>query len=271
MVKHLKGQPLSSTRMDAHGEKLSLEQLSDLASKLPSRTPLHQMHDYSKPVCGELSNFRIIQDELDPMHSVLVCDVTYEEALMDFTPGGLSWSFTVPMKSNTSNPEMEIFLPFPHYKDESLVDSLLDSDFPIRIGQWRKKASDPLTVALVMLPTTLLSTTIYKGYLEPKIKSGLASLFNKWPKGLSINVQVEIPIDVYQPNPTGIFIPSKEEGINGLATLTEGIKLASEFCLADYVHSGRKISRIRLIYDAVQGKYSVLAIEYRDEPSIQVQ
>ena len=286
MKRTIIGQCITSTCVDSQGEQLSPDDLQELLRSQPNRVPLHQQHNFALPVCGEMSNFRIQPDPEDPSHLMMVCDVTYDDELIEGPTGGFSFSAIRDGKANSSDPLFGVYLPFPLYNDASLADSFLTSDAELVVGKWVKKNADPLLIALIVIFLRPFWDTIYKRLLEEKVgniidcakeawpavkcalaervKHFLAATMERWPKSTALNFSVNVPVEFYQPWPIAIFLPARDVGVEGLTSVTEGIEAAKSFCEADWKVMGKRIRRIRLSLDVNTRSYVVIGVEYVD-------
>jgi hypothetical protein len=264
MKQHITGQIVLSTCVDSQGEQLSEADLRSILSGVPAKVPLHQHHDFSLPVCGEMKNFRMEKHPGDPAHSVIVCDVTLDDDQVEGTSGGFSFSACCAVKANSNDPDFEVYLPFPHYNDQAAIESILKADSKIVVGKWLKKSVDPVLVAMIVILLKQAWDTAYKSVLEEKIKRLIEAIKNRLPAQTSLNFSAEVPIQLYTPRPLAILLPEKGAGIESLATFEKGIETAKSFCESDFCHYGKRISRIKLALNSGTGKYTVIGVQYLD-------
>lgn len=264
MIKTIKNQPVASTHMDSHGEQFTLEDLEAIVLSIPAKVPLNVDHDLSLPPCGEMSNFKVVEDPNNSGHHMVICDVQYddEKSLPNF--GGFSWSAIQDSYRNSENPQFKIYLPLPHYRNQQLIDSILDIDQDLLVGKWIKKSSTPVTIALIVFVLKPVWDTVYKEVFEEKVKQFLKSLQNIWPTNTPIDMSFELPIEYYSPRPTAILSPPRNSGVIAMLTASSGIESALDYCAIDYTYSAKKISRIRLSYDTSLFNYVVRTVEYSD-------
>jgi hypothetical protein len=231
-----------------------------------------------------MTNFRLVQDANDQSHVLLVCDVTYDDELGSPPFGGFSFSALHFLRSNSSEPEFGIYLPFPSYNDASLADALLTCDVKLAFGKWIKKAADPTLIAMIVLLVQPIWTTVYKKLLEEKLVrtldltkerwpafkellAGKIARFiecvkDRWPEGLPVNFSVDIPLELYSPWPSAILLPGKAGALDSLSTVGDGIEIARAFCVSDFTTWGKRIRRLKLSYDGK--RYAVIGVEYAD-------
>jgi hypothetical protein len=262
MQQTILAQPIASTELDLQGEQLSKEELESVLRGIPERTPLNQHHDMSLPTLGFAFNHRIIQHPKDPEHFILVCDITYDDALGSPDLNGFSYSTISKLFSNSKTPDFEIYLPFPHYKDQSLLQKFLQTENEVAIGKWTKKAANPWLIALVVIAIRPFWEDTYKELLADKIRKLLRSIKSIWPDGISINVMFEIPFDAYTPKPSALLFPPTGSGISGIVITRKAVDFALDYCQTDYVLTGKCISKLRIKYIESSSTFEVIGTEY---------
>ncbi|MEI7683809.1 MAG: hypothetical protein WCL32_02200 [Planctomycetota bacterium] len=264
MIRTIESQVVASTAVDSHGEQLTLKDIESLFGDSPKTMPLHQHHDFSLPVCGELTNFRIVTDPEDSKNYLLVCDAIFDDEKLETPARGFSWSATCDAMSKIADPEFLIYLPFPHYNDDILIDSLTQSELSPAVGKWLKKGVETWLVAIVVISIRPFWETVYKEFLESRVKQFLNSIRNRWPKDVAVNLACEVPTTSYMPRPRAILVLPKKAGVDGLTSAVEGVEVARKFIEEDFVLSARPVATIKLIYDEANARYKVIGVDYRD-------
>ena len=263
MQKTILGQVLSNTRRDSQGEQLSPEDLHAFLNRLPARMPLHQHHDNTLPICGEMTNFRILPDPEDPKHLVLVCDVTYDDEKIQGPTAGFSWSAVTEAKCRSAQPAYSLYLPFPLYNDQRLIDTLMSADPTLAVGKYVKKNTTPALVALLVFAAKPLWDTIYKQLFEEQFVSLIRKLRPVLPDELAFECAVEVPVSTYRPRPQAIFALAGR-GMDAVANVPDGLEAAKSFCESDFLATGKSISRVRMSFQPESTRFVVLDVRYVD-------
>jgi len=214
-----------------------------------------------------MTNFRIVPNPNDPQHSMIVCDVTYDEEKIDGPTGGFSFSALVGGESLSQNPDCCLYLPFPLYQDRELIDRLLKSYPDMAVGKWKKKSAEMgLLCALLVFLAKPLWETVYKQCFEQSVVDLIGKLKGELPDDMEIDFVVEIPVSIYQPRPKVIFLPAREsvQDMNAVTKLPDGLEAAKAYCERDYFMMAKRISRLRMTFDPASGCYVVLDVQYID-------
>ena len=194
MKRTIIAQPIASTTLDMQGEQHSDDDLYTLLESMPERVPLHQHHDMRLPICGDMTNFRIVSYPDDQSHLMLVCDATYDDELIEGSTLGYSYSALRGLKSNSSAPDYCVYLPFPLYKDNAIIDALLACDKSLDVGKWvKKEANSTILIAMIVFFAKPLWDTIYKEVLEKQVKRLVDRIKRLWPENTQLNCRVEVP------------------------------------------------------------------------------
>ncbi len=167
----------------------------------------------------------------------------------------------------SENAACVVYLPFPLYNDQSLVDSLLKSDSMIGVGKWLKKGLDAgaLVVLLYFLSKPLWDK-VFKEFFDGPVRTVSDCLKSLWPANASLKCLAEVPIPtaLYEPRPQVVFLPSEPEGPDFLAAVPDALNEAKKFCEGDFHRCGKRIRRLRMRVDQSSGRCFVLGVDYVD-------
>jgi hypothetical protein len=261
-------QPVGSTHVDAHGEKLSKEFLQGFCDHVGGkRFPLHQQHDMAKRTAGFIENLRLIPDTETPGEWRLVGDVSIDEGDIEDLLGGFSISGMEELRTSSTATAL-IYLPFPHYNDKTLVAELC-SDTDLTVGKWIKKEADPTAWVVLGSVIAFAVTPIWDDVYKRKIAPRLDELIKKYreplsSRGLSIELtqivlfkDAEIEVRI---------IPSKGDQAVCLQTeaIQAGLQRVVEFLNVDTKANNVGVNRIVIFYDVGKAYYGLHRIEYVD-------
>jgi hypothetical protein len=189
----IKDQTLAGTRIDSQGERNSKKVLESFAQQYAGkRMPLNQQHDLSLKSPGYVENLRVVPDAGSPGDWSLVGDMSFDAESLQDAMGGFSISFLEVLRQSKSKDLFHIYLPFPYYRDERLLDDLFEEGYS-SVGRWAKKAVDPATVGLIGAALIFLFKPVwedlYKTQIAPHIYEFFTRKFGKL-KEKKIDVQV---------------------------------------------------------------------------------
>ncbi|MFZ4580158.1 MAG: hypothetical protein ACOYOB_17365 [Myxococcota bacterium] len=259
---------IASTNLDSQGERLTRLQLSRLVAHIGQRAAIHQQHDMSLPVCGYMSNPRIEQARTEPGEFELVVDI---ESVDDSPPPfqGLSWSSTEPLAANCDLPHIALYLPYPLYNDNSLVESLLVLDGEILVGKWRKKAAEPTLIALLVDlvvdlcadGSKVMLAAIFMKELCPRIAPLLAKATELWASRRMVT-DIRKTVRTSQGRLDVHLCPDRVDPVGGYEAqaIAEMIALAVELARENGGSNDGPIVCVRAVFDRTKRKYTPIAL-----------
>lgn len=182
-MKTIANQILAGTRLDSQGERNTKEALeSFVALYVGKRMPLNQQHDLSLKSPGYVENLRVVPDKGSSGDWSLIGDVYYEGESLEIPVGGFSISFLEVFRRGESQDLLHVYLPYPHYNNNELVEEVFEEGF-ISVGRWAKKAADPALVALVggviVFFIKPIWEDLYKTQIAPHVYKFFAGKFKK--------------------------------------------------------------------------------------------
>jgi hypothetical protein len=179
----IRGQILAGTRVDAHGERNQVDWLHRFADMYAGkRMPMNQAHDLSLGSPGYIENLRVLPDESSAGDWCLVGDVHFERDGLAIPVGGFSISFLEVLRPSASQDLLHVYLPYPHYNDEAILDEVFEEGF-VSVGRWAKKEADPNTIALVGAVIIAIFTpawnNLYQSTIAPHIERFFRERFSR--------------------------------------------------------------------------------------------
>jgi hypothetical protein len=268
-------QTIGSTREDLHGERMSKEFLEKIAADWGRRKPLHQHHDMSKETIGYMENFRVVPDEECDGEWCLKADIYITSDNVDEAMRGFSYSYIEVVWGNKKNYKHAIYLPYPHYNDESFITELLSSSEDLAVGKLIQKQLEPLTIGLITTSIAFLLgpewANTYNKHVRPRIKS----LFSYIPKLKKKNISPEfyqhvqgLKGEVFQVH----YIPDRSKEIESLNDeyIYEGLKLVDKFINEDAKSRSIGVKRIKLYFDSMSSAYKLFHVEYIDGTDLHI-
>lgn len=267
-MRNIKDQILGGTRLDSQGERLDYEDLQGICNTFSGqRIPLHQRHTMAAATLGFIENLRTVESDTVPNEWSLIGDVTISSGTLDDALRGFSISLIKPLIER-DDASLMIYLPYPHYNDDALIDQLA-SDADLKVGKWIKKQADPSTVAL--FGTTLVFLLkpvwdeIYKELVSPWVKKFLAShLSLLQEKNLTLE---HIQLVVYRRHQVEFrFVPAlgKERHCFAETLLLAGIAAGVDKLEAEPRADNPGAKRLILNYAVSARAYEVTRIEFAD-------
>jgi hypothetical protein len=171
---HFVDQQIGGTVEDSQGECLPLQVLRDYVAYCDGkRLPLGRRHDPLAQSAGYIENVRIVDHQDFPGEHALIADVYCDASSLEENLKGFSISFTEVIERPKEASEIIAYLPFPHYQDEELRQSLINQSPPVTVGKWVKKSHDLNTVALIgsgiLWVLAPVWSDYYKTHIAPKI------------------------------------------------------------------------------------------------------
>lgn len=158
-------QPVASTALDAHGERLSLEELRSLFNALPAELVINDEHDLTLPSVATAKNFQFIQ--LESSEWAIVADIDVHDEALFAKRGGFSIAWLA--ATYTTNPDREpdieiLFNPRLFREDLAIaLAGLSDDDVNIVGRELKQRGLDPTAILIVkFVATSALSGFIGK-------------------------------------------------------------------------------------------------------------
>jgi hypothetical protein len=266
-----KNQPVMSTKLDSQGERQGKEDLEKIAAHMPRRFPLGQHHDMSKPYLGYMENFRVVPNDQQVGEWLLVADICVESGTLDEALGGFSYGWTSNYRSNREGVEGAVYLPYPYYNDEELVDRLLDTAPPLQIGKWHKKAATPEPLGLIVSFALFILAGPWQKLYDSKVHPYLMHLVARlkdtldcldYHYGFHVKDEEGRTVSVY-------LIPPAREALylSQVAALKGGLEVASAYLRTNELAKTRGVYFLKLQYDSAKGNYTVLSVQFNDGTS----
>lgn len=265
--KELKQQVLASTHQDSQGEKNTKESLLSLCEQFRSkeRLPLNQHHDMSLEHVGYIENIQVVQADKDGKEWNLVGDVYFYDVDIDEALKGFSYSITEDILGDASNRQVGVYVPFPYYQDQKVLEELANIGSGIVAGAWRKKAADPATVSLIISFALFVAAPAYTNYWNNKVSPLLKQLLARM--GGNHSVEYVQTSQGRLGETYGIyFIPlrGKEHECLTLKLVLDGIRIAKNHVAADELAAQKGVHLVKLIFSGEKYSYELKTIEYQD-------
>jgi hypothetical protein len=261
--------PIISTLEDLQGEKCVKEDLESFLDGLPPRLPINIEHDMGRATTGYIENFRVVPVPGADGEWMLIGDHFLSEMPLEDSPlKGMSFSFTKAVSKNTPDAEeFHLYLPFPQYRDEVLMDRLHRVDVPLALGRWHKKEVSPEAVGLIIGVITLVVgpewTRIYEERIRPKLirlidhvrdEGGVAYDYHqlvKTEQGDTIRI---------------IFVSDHSDWSASLRPdrISLGMDVAMQFLQSSDIATCKPVAQVRLKYSPDLGCYDVIFVQYQD-------
>lgn len=159
-MKIIKGQIVASTSIDAHGDKLTKEQLFFLFMQIPQEFILNQQHDLSKPPIGRIYNKRFVEISDREFAIKVDVDVFDEELFEEMRSFSISYTGERLTLNPSSRADIEILFNPLIFSREDMLSLIKISDETIQIDaiELKQKALEPITV--LILKFVLISAAI---------------------------------------------------------------------------------------------------------------
>lgn len=144
-------QPLASTSLDAHGERLTRDELLELFKALPAEMVINDQHDLTLPSAAIARNLQFV--EIQAGEWAIVGDVTVHDAELLKQRGGFSmaWLAATYTTKPDRNPDIQvIFNPRLFDKDIALaLVRLSDEQVNIVGRELKQKGLDPEAILII--------------------------------------------------------------------------------------------------------------------------
>lgn len=261
-------QIISSTHVDAHGEKMELDLLRDFAKTINNsgKFPIGQQHDANKAYAGYMENAFIERDLENNGEYFLKADIYCHEKDLEIFLGGFSFSVNIGIKSNSKEPLFGVYLPFPHYNNEEELNKVLEIDEPIKVGKWLKKSGDPATVALITSFVVLFLGPFWKQVYDEKIAPHVKKILQSDNIDKSLKRDFVVQVRDKSDNDFSIYFSSDKKQLRSLDPyiIKAGIQNVFDFLKSDNKAEKTGLSQVRLKYNSAKRKYSILSVTYRN-------
>jgi hypothetical protein len=268
----IKGQTLFSTLEDSQGERRDKQFLEEILKDMPPRYPLGQHPDAGLPSIGYIDNFRVEQIPDQPGEWRLVGDVHIENGVNWSKGGGFSYSTTEIIQKQPNGVGV-LYVPYPFYRDEKVIEELLSYDPQLNAGRWIKKAADPHTITLIVTLTLWTLTPLWKRVFDEGVWPFLERVLVNYRNGRF----KDIPFD-YGSTATGrhgekVNIQLIPDRRNCGQTFTkelvkDGLAKAIKLIAEDKKGATVPIKLIKLYYHDQHEGYRVNSILYADGDEI---
>lgn len=265
--KNLKSQILAGTLEDSQGERNTKKFLHTLCESFNAkgRMPLNQQHDMSLEPVGYIENFKVIESVSNKDEWNLIGDVYFHDVDINEALRGFSFSFTEDIRGDIDNKLLSVYLPFPLYNDQPLINNLLDSGEGVVIGAWRKKSATPDQIALIISGVLFIAGPAYTNLWNNKI----SPLFDRLLKNIGLGKSFDY-IQTSQGHlgeTFGIyFIPArgKENNCFTLEKVIAGMDLVDAHRANDTMAKSKGIHLVKLIFSEATNSFELKLIEYKD-------
>lgn len=265
---------LSGTMEDAHGETLTKAELEGILASMPATAVLHHHHDMSLPVVGKWANARLEPDADNPGHWVLVADGEVPEGVDPSELGkGFSIAFTAGITRNSDRPTLALYLPFPAYNDQELIDELVNEFPDVAVGKSVKKEVNLALVGLIVTSVCFVLRPLwqhtYDELIRPHWQRALdgAKAFGR--RGLRTDVRSLVQL----PGRDEVRVHLIPERGNELATLEHDLwqRLLQDLeaqLTAHEAGGGRWPERVIAVYDPKRTGYHICQMTFEDGESL---
>jgi len=251
--------------MDSQGEQVPKHVLEGFVSKYKEKQqPLNQDHDIAHRNAGYIENFRLIEDSSTPGEWSLVADVYCDDSDLKVALGGFSISYLEIIKEQHSQPEFLIYLPYPHYNDETTVRAV-SRGVNVNVGKWVKKSADPATIALVGATAVFILKPVWEDFYKTQIAPKIYAYFsNKYAEYKSRNIYPELlqTIEFNGNHVQVILIPirgSEDECVT-VDYLDSAMKVAHNFLYSD--SKSNEVAKIHLYFHSKNDGFKIHRIEF---------
>lgn len=267
-MKTIKNQILAGTRLDSQGERNPKEVLDSFCSVYAGkRMPMNQQHDLTLKSPGYIENLRVVPDKENTGDWSLVGDVYYDGESLQAAMGGFSISFLEVIRRGDSQDLFNVYLPYPHYKDSTLVNELFEDGF-VSVGRWAKKAADPATIALIGGVIVFIMKPVwedlYKTKIAPHVYRFFSTKFGKL-REKKIDAQFVQHVEYNNYEIQVLLIPARgsEEKSFGIDATTQAMALVHQRLTAVPTDT-QMASKVFLQFDVKTNSYGIYRIEHKD-------
>jgi hypothetical protein len=263
------GQIVATTKEDLQGELLSKDELEHLVASYPRRMPLHQRHDFTLETIGYIENCRLEKDPEELGQYSIIADVSVEVDKADPDLKGFSISFTAKIASNSDAPKHFVYLPYPLYNDEELINEFLSLDESVFVGKFVKKQLDPVSIGLLGTGLAFALAPEWEIQYKERIRPLLVNLVSWIGRLRSRDASADLGQYVIGYNEKEIqliFIPERgaEEQSFGPEAVEDGIRTAKKFLDNDQKAMLLGVNQIKMLWNPNKKVYVLLHVEYSD-------
>jgi hypothetical protein len=232
-----------------------------------TKFPIHQLHDMSKPVAGYIENARVIADPTHPCEWCLIGDVFIDEGKVEDLLGGISVSGTE-MLRRTDSATALVYVPFPQYNDQELIQALID-DKDLNVGKWIKKAAEPIgwivIVSVLAFAVTPIWDDIYKRKIAPRIDELLVKYISTFQrKGLTPELAQVVFFRDAQVEVRLIPVKGQEAICLRSECVFKGLETVVAFLKRDPKANEVGVKRIVVFYNEGISAFALHRVEYSD-------
>jgi len=267
-MKTIKGQRLFSTLEDTQGERRDKQFLEEMVARMPPRFPVGQHHDAAFPTVGYIEKFRLEEVTEHPGEWCIVGDVYVEDNFDWSKHGGFSYSATEIAKKKPDDVGV-LYVPYPFYRDDKIIDEILSYDPQLSAGRWVKKAADPLTITLIVTLTLWTLTPLWKKVFDEQVWPFLERMLAKYRNGRFKDMPFDYGSMVVGRHKEVVniqFIPDRRNCDNTFTKelIKNGLEKAIKVIAEDKRGATIPMKLVKLYYhDQCEG-YRVSAIQYAD-------
>jgi len=220
---------------------------------------------------GYIENVRVVADLGAPEHWLVKGDVYFTGESVDEALRGFSFSYTQLIAGTAG--DCELYLPYPHYNDQTLIRQLLAGDQSLLVGKVVRKEVTPSEVAIGVL--LFLLGPAWQQVWDARVKPALARLRDRLHQLTERGVSTDLVFQVE--GPTGVpyqaqFIPDRScpERCQTDVALSEGHQRLREYVRSDDTAKRKALRRVTLHFDARRDEYRVHHVEYADGSDLNV-
>lgn len=273
--KIFRSQIIAGTKEDSQGEKYSFDFFEDMVKALPDRLPLNQQHDMRRDTAGYIENIRLVPDDKDTGEWNVIADVYTTSTEIGKSLRGFSFSTAVKVWGQTDSPSYFIYLPYPLYKDEKLIDRLIDTDGDLCVGKWIKKCADPLTIGLVATAVALFLAPEWDIQYKKRIRPAMGKLMDHAKKILSKDVSIDLIQHVVGQQGENIkvyFVPERGAEIDSFKekNILKALHEVKDYMSQDSKGKHVGFETIKLYFEKTYDKYVIYHVQYRDGSDIHI-
>lgn len=267
-MKVLLSQTIASTNLDRQGERIGVEHLHYAAQKWAGRrVPMHQQHRSDLPSPGYFENLRLLPDEANPNEWRLVADIYYDETMVVDPVGGFSIAFLEPIRRAESSELFQVFVPFPHYRDEQFLGELFEEGY-VSVGRYGKKSAELEYAALVVTVLVAVLAPMWDKAWKETIGPTVSEFFQrKFPllRARGMHAELLQTID-YEGNHVEVtFIPQRgsEERCFGVEKTYPAMLQVHDYLVAlDVNHV--TAAKVFMVFDASLDQFKMLRVHFID-------
>jgi len=269
-------QTIASTYRDSQGEKLPQKILEEICKV--RRSPISQSHQPEKKSIGYMDNFRVVPDPRKSEEWFLIADVYFTEEPddIDICLGGFSFSAQEIIKDFCpTDSDYTIYLPYPFYNDEKLLNGLSNKDKYLSLGRWYKKSADPTTISLAVSLILFVLTPAWTKFFDSKLWPKIKKIWRIIPELQKQGIQRVDFVQVAKINSHEVsihFIPeaNKEKICFSKDKIKSGFNTVYKYSKTDAKSTSLGYRVIKLYWESQKKEYKLFHIEYKDGTDINI-